>query len=272
LCKRGDIPFREYLDFLAHYQNERAFLPLVSISNHLQHAGLVLGAEKQQKIASLVRPWFENVLNDIGFEPTPDEKHTNAILREQLLWHAALSESESAIEFAAKQFADWMKGKTVHPDIMKSVLQIAAFTGNQQTFASLDERFQKSQVEHERMNILVAMGCFKEKEPLENALQYILDSVPARNKFVPVVVMAANPYAIPLLWDWYVSNLKPIEQFHPMLYERVVASIIPMAGMEDPQAVKEFFADYMQKSDKATDVIKLSLEKLEINLLMRAAN
>jgi tricorn protease interacting factor F2/3 len=121
------------------------------------------------------------------------------------------------------------------------------------------------------MNILVALGCFKEKEPLENALQYILDNVPARNKFVPVVAMAANPYAIPLLWDWYASHLEKIEQFHPMLYERVVASIIPTAGMEDPPAVKAFFEDYMHKSDKATDVIKLSLERLEINLRMRAA-
>ncbi|MBT8367671.1 MAG: hypothetical protein KJP23_23500, partial [Deltaproteobacteria bacterium] len=62
------------------------------------------------------------------------------------------------------------------------------------------------------------------------------------------------------------------ELFHPMLYERVVAAIVPVAGMEDPLAVKAFFADYMQKSDKATDVIKLSLERLEINLRMRAAN
>ncbi|MGD8344156.1 MAG: M1 family metallopeptidase [Desulfobacterales bacterium] len=272
LCKRGDVPFDAYLDFLGHYRDERAFLPLVSISNHLQHAYLVLDAEKQQKIASLVRPWFENVLSDIGFEPDSDEKHTTAILREQSLWHAALSGSESAIEFGVKQFADWMKGKTVHPDIMKSVLQIAAFTGDQQTFAYLDERFVQSQVEHERMNILVALGCFKEKEPLENALQYILDTVPGRNKFVPVVAMAANPHAIALLWDWYVSNLEQIEQFHPMLYERVVASIVPVAGMDHPQTVKDFFADYMQKTDKASDVIKLSLEKLDINLRMRAAN
>jgi tricorn protease interacting factor F2/3 len=93
--------------------------------------------------------------------------------------------------------------------------------------------------------------------------------VPARNKFIPVVAMAANPYAIPLLWDWYVSNLDQIEQFHPMLYERVVAAIVPMAGMDNPQEVQEFFEDFMQKTDKAKDVIKLSLERLEINLRMR---
>jgi tricorn protease interacting factor F2/3 len=272
LFKSGDIPFSEYLDFLVLYRNERAFLPLVSISNHLQHASLVLDAEKQQKIASLVRPWFKEVLNNIGFEPARDEKHTTAILREQLLWHAAISGSKSAIAFAGEHFELWLKGKTVHPDIMKSVLQISAFAGDQQTFTSLDQRFVQSKVEHERMNILVALGCFKEKEPLESALQYILDTVPGRNKFVPVVAMTTNPHAIALLWDWYVLNLEQIEQFHPMLYERVVAAIVPLAGMENPDAVKQFFKDYMQKTEKAKDVIKLSLERLEINLRMRAAN
>jgi tricorn protease interacting factor F2/3 len=269
LCKRGDVPFSEYLDFLAFYQDENEFLPLVSISNNLQHAYLVMDVEKKEKISSLVRPWFEKVLKHIGFQPGPDEKHTTAILREKLLWHAALSGSQSSIEFAGVQFADWMQDKSVHPDIMKSVLQIAALGGDQQTFAWLDQRFQSSQIEHERMNILIALGCFKEKDPLQNCLQYILDTVPARNKFVPVVAMASNPYAIPLLWDWYVSNLAQIEQFHPMLYERVVAAIVPVAGMDNPEAVKDFFEDYMQKTDTAKDVIKLSLERLEINLRMR---
>jgi tricorn protease interacting factor F2/3 len=74
------------------------------------------------------------------------------------------------------------------------------------------------------------------------------------------------------MWDWYVSNLDRIEQFHPLLYERVVAAIVPIAGLERADEVKAFFKDYMNKTGKAEDVIKLSLERLEINLRMRAAN
>jgi hypothetical protein len=162
-----------------------------------------------------------------------------------------------------------MQGQAGHPDLMKSIMQVGAFIGNDGSFEWLDRQFQSSEIEHERMNILVALGCFNQKVLIQKSLQYILDEVPARNKFVPVVAMASNPYAIPLLWDWYVSNLEQIEQFHPMLYERVIAAIVPTAGMERPQEVKAFFDDYMQKTDKAADVIKLSLEKLEINLRMR---
>ena len=81
--------------------------------------------------------------------------------------------------------------------------------------------------------------------------------------------MASNPHAVSLLWDWYVSNLEQIEEFHPMMYERVVAAVVPVAGMDRPDAVKDFFEDYMKKTDRAADVIRLSLERLEINLRMR---
>jgi tricorn protease interacting factor F2/3 len=154
---------------------------------------------------------------------------------------------------------------------MKSVLQVGAYTGNDQVYDWFVQRMDQSQIEHERMNILTALGCFKNDALIRNALQYVLDTVPARNKFIPVVAMSANPFAIPLIWDWYVAHLEEIEQFHPMLYERVVAAIIPAAGIEKTDEVRTFFDDYMKKKDKARDVIKLSLEKLEINLRMRAA-
>ena len=272
LCKNGTTAFGEYLKFLACYENEDAFLPLISISNNLQHASLVMGDSTREKISSQVRPWFEKVLKNMGYEPQPAEKHTTSILREQLIWHAVLSGSEKAADFGQKQFSGLMQDKAVHPDISKSVMQVGAFSGNAETFEWLNQRFQSSKVEHERMNILIALGCFKDGALIQKSQQYILDEVPARNKFIPVVAMAANPYAIPLLWDWYVSNLEQIEQFHPMLYERVVAAIVPVAGLDNPQQVREFFEDYIQKTDKAKDVIKLSLEKLEINLRMRSAN
>jgi predicted polyphosphate/ATP-dependent NAD kinase len=46
---------------------------------------------------------------------------------------------------------------------------------------------------------------------------------------------------------------------------------VPVAGLDNPRKVKKFFEDYIQKTDKAKDVIKLSLERLEINLRMRNA-
>ena len=87
------------------------------------------------------------------------------------------------------------------------------------------------------------------------------------------MALSANPHAIPILWKWYISKLEIIEsQFHPMLYERVVGSVIPACGIVFSDEVKDFFAGYLKKTDKAYDVIKLSLERLEIHLRFQAIN
>ena len=81
--------------------------------------------------------------------------------------------------------------------------------------------------------------------------------------------MGANLSAKSIMWHWYKSQIDVIENFHPMIYERIVATIIPSVGIEKPDEVTSFFEDYMARTQKAGDVIRLSLEKLNINLQMR---
>jgi len=57
-----------------------------------------------------------------------------------------------------------------------------------------------------------------------------------------------------------------------MMYERVIAAIVPVAGLEQPDEIKAFFSDYIKRKGKAVDVIKLSLERLEINIRIRERN
>jgi tricorn protease interacting factor F2/3 len=272
LVRGGEASLDEYLKFLSHYDQEDAYLPLASVANNLLSAYLVVDEGRKQKISSLARTRFERTLENIGYVPVGDEDHPTSMLRDQLIWDAALYGSEPIQEFAGNQFAALMRGSTVHPDIMKSVMQVGALCGNDQVFEWFDRRFRDSQIEHERMNILAALGCFKDEALIRRCRQYTLDTVPARNKFIPVVAMSSNPYAIPQMWDWYVSDLEKFEQFHPLLYERVLSAIIPAAGIQRAEEVKAFFNDYMKKKEIAREVIKLSLERLEVNIRMRAAN
>ena len=271
LAKSGNATLDEYLAFLSYYDNEDAYLPLASIAENLYSAYLVVQANRRQKITSLAVPKYEKVLANIGYEPAQDEDHPISMLRDQIIWDAALYGSRPTLDFIHDQFSMLMNGGSVHPDIMKSVMQAGALSGDELAFDWFDQRLRASQIEHERMNILAAIGCFRDTRLIIKAQSYILESVPARNKFIPVVALCANPHAISLMWDWYVSNLKQIEQFHPMLYERVVAAVIPTAGLQRAEEVKAFFEKYRSKTNMAKDVINLSLERLEINLRMRNA-
>jgi aminopeptidase N len=269
LVRSGHVSIDDYLQFLGSYSKEDAFLPLTSIAGNMFRAFLIFQGATRDKILSTGKSLLERVLSDIGFDPEPDERHTVSILRDQILWHLALYDSADVLEFAAAKFSSLMRGKTLHPDIMRSVMQIGALQGDKSVFEWFTERLASSESEHERMNMLAALGSFKEQNLIERAQKYILEKVPPRNKFVPIMYMAANPHAAPQMWAWYRSNLESLEKFHPMHYERVIAAIVPVAGLGREEEIDSFFQGYMAKKEKAKDVIKLSLERLKINSRMR---
>ncbi|MCP3952618.1 MAG: M1 family metallopeptidase [Desulfobacterales bacterium] len=270
--RSGTIGFGEYLDFIQVYKDESAYLVLTAIASNLSLAHHVLPEAWQVKIEDVARPWFERVLARIGYQPVPAEKQTTSILRDQLIWDAVRYGSEDLTRFAAEQFLTLIWGGQIHPDIMKSVMQAGARAGDEETLTWFKQRFETTAIEHERMNILTALGGFAGPEQIAAVGQYILEKVPPRNKFVPAMALAENPCAAGFLWQWYQDNLDQLEQVHPMIYERVIAAVISAAGLGAPDAVEQFFTTYMEKNAQTKDVISLSLERLKINLRMREKN
>jgi hypothetical protein len=116
---------------------------------------------------------------------------------------------------------------------------------------------------------MAALGCFRDGETLARARDYVLDHVPDRNRFMPLVAMASNPYAVADLWGWFVDAQERFKDFHPLLFERVIAAIVPVAGLVDPTAVRAFCEGYLETNPHFRSVVALSLEKLEINRRFR---
>ena len=272
MVRAAKAPFDAYLKFLDYYEQEDAYLPLSSMDDNLFAAALLLGEAWHSRIAEKGCALAGKTLKRIGTTPSSKEPQTVSLLREQLIWHAALYGHEAIIDFAKKQFSTLTGGSALHPDLSKCIMQTGALTEGDVAFNWLLDRLETSTSEHERMNALTALGCFSKKDLLQQAAQYALDSVPPRNKFIPLVSMATNPYATPFLWRWFLNHVDALETFHPMLYERVIGAVVPIAGMADPESVRSFFKDYLKKKKLAGGVIRLSLEKLEINLNLRQAS
>ncbi len=268
LVRKGDAPVDEYLEFLSNYENEDAFLPLISIAGNVFHAYLVLKGAQRRKVASVGKSLLEKVLSNIGYEPRRDETPTTSILRDNIITHAVMYGSEDAAWFARSKFSSLQGGEGIHPDIMKSIMRVGALNGTDETFTWLVQRFESSENEHERINILAALGGFSQKTLIEKTQEYILRGVPDRNKFIPIAYLASNPHAIPSMWEWYVSHVPTLEQLHPVHYERIIEAIVPTCGIGKEQEVRAFFEDYMRQKDKAEDVIELALERLQVNSRM----
>ncbi len=262
MVRAGREPLGVYLNFLNWYEREEDYMPLVSIDQHLRYAHLVTGGNEGSRIAATGRALASRVLAHIGFEPTPDESHAVAALRDQFIFSAVAYGSEEAMAFvnAAADRAD------LHPDVLKGVCQADALLNDGAAFERLIGRFQNAGSEHERLVVLAAMGCFRDPDVLDRARSYVLTNVPDRNRFIPLTVMGRNPHAVGDLWNWFAGAQAQLADFHPLLLERVIAAVIPVAGMEAPEAVKAFFEGYLHTHPQAADVVRLSLEKLAINL------
>lgn len=269
LVKANHIDSNEYVRFLKNFADENEFLPLTSVASNLYQAFIVLKESKRDEIKKFGAEFFEKVLLRIGFDPSSQEPVTTSILRDQILWHAYVYGCRQADAFGRDRFLRLLKGESIHPDIMKAVLQIGAQTHKHEALEYMQKRFKVSESEHERMNILAGLACFRESDLIHKALDFALTEVPSRNKFMPIAAMGVNPYAEPMLWEWFVNNLQQLEKMHPLHLERVITGITPIAGIEKAPEVRGFLESYVARSPKIRDSVTLALEKLEINIGMR---
>jgi tricorn protease interacting factor F2/3 len=270
-AKSGTIAAEDYLAFLSHYREEDAFLPLAGIAANLFLTYLIMEGDGRDKAAGLGRELTRKLLTRIGFEPDAGESHTTSMLRDQIILPAVIFGLDSAADFAARRFDALSRGEPVHPDIMKSIMQAGAWMDCKGAFGWFKQRLATAESEHERMNILAALGSFRAEGTLEEARRYVLDEVPDRNKFVTICHMALNPSAVPHMWEWCLAHLEALEQLHPIHFERIVAGIVPVCGMGRQQEVEAFFSDYMERKKIAKDTIRMALEKLAVYSRMRGS-
>ncbi|MEJ2155437.1 MAG: M1 family metallopeptidase, partial [Desulfobacteraceae bacterium] len=271
LVRAGRFSLDDYIDFIAAYETESAYLPLVSIVSNLQHACGVVPEERRSHIGKVGCAIADRVLARIGMTPEPEEPHTRAALRNQLLFQAAAWGSTSAADFAVDAFEKMIAGEGVPADIARSVMQVGALKKGEAALKWFKQRFADSPSEHERMNILAGMVAFDQWELVEAALAFSLESVPPRNQFMPIAAAGSNPVAAPHLWAWYRSHLSDLEAFHPLLYERVITGIVPLGGLGNEEDVRTFFDAYLEARPQLKDAVELAEEYMAINARLRAS-
>ncbi|MHA2238462.1 MAG: ERAP1-like C-terminal domain-containing protein, partial [Candidatus Hodarchaeales archaeon] len=258
----------DYLDFMEYYTEEDDYLPLVAMSANLVHAFQVVES-RRERISAIGFKAFFKVLKQIGYEPKEDETNKVTNLRSSLLISSYLFNDEGVAEFGLQKFNEYLEGKSVHPDLLSSIMRIGAAQAPS-SYSTLISKLEGADTpEPEVINILRAIGSFEEKDLLLKALEYVIEKVPSKNKYLPIAIAARNLFIVDHLWDWFKENKDELEKLHSMHFETVISTVVSLAGLNNPEEVKTYFEDYMQKKDLAKDTIKMTLERLAINSRLR---
>ena len=269
LVKSGSATMPAFLRLADNYTGETDYLPLSSLDSHLFEAFMLLEGEIRQQIAQTTDRLADAALAAIGDVPAANESQTRAMLRDGLMVHGALMGNRRILEFLTGQFGNFLKGREIAPDIFRAVMTAGAVTGDQTALTTMINRLESSRVEHERMTLVAALGSFSQWPLLEKALDYALERVPDRIRFMPLVAAAGNPVAGNRLWDWFEGHVGRMGNMHPLLFERVVAAFVPGPGLGDPQRTMAFCKAMLEKQPRLKDVLALSLERLAINAAFR---
>jgi tricorn protease interacting factor F2/3 len=269
MARAGRVAPSRFLDFLDAYGEEEDFLPAVGLAENLHLMYLVADGAVRERAAGVGKRLLDGMLKRIGFEPKDGERNTTRMLRDAILFRTMMFGSEAARTWGEEKFRRLLGGGQVHPDIQKSVLQMGAWLRPGEAFDWFAKHLTTSESEHERLNILMAMGCLSDEAVMRNALAHALEKVPQRNRHLPLVSCAANPMAQPFLWEWFVSNISQLEAFHPILFERVVDALAPVCGLGREASVRAFFKDFLSRKKTGEATIRIALEFLAVNERMR---
>lgn len=269
LTRSGRKGAGQYLDFLDNYAHEDRFLPLASMADHLHQLFLIGPDDIRKRAGRSGRQLVQRVLDAIGPVPATAELHTTAMLRNQLLGRSAVWENESMTAFATNLFQQWMDGQALPADIASAVMNVGAYTLKDKALKWLLHSLEKTPSEQERVNILSAMGAFPDWDLVATALTHALAQVPGRIRHLPILSACGNPACFSELWPWYQAHRQTLEGLHPILYERVLTAMIPVAGLDDADKVVDFMTTYRQKHPSLDGAIEMGLENLAINERLR---
>ncbi len=269
--RAGEANLQEYLDFIEYYSSEDNYLSISSISDQLYSIWILGDEPVSTQIASIGREFLENVLERIGYEPSEEEDPTISIIRGGLINNASAFSSIKAREFVLSLFEKLRDNKQISPDLLNTVLQIAARETND--FDWFINKFESAETEQEKVNYTVALGKFSKLELIEKIQIYIFENIPSRNRMAAIGSLASNPIfnreGTYKLWEWYLANLDNFEKLHPYMYQGAITSIIPQC-VDNEDDIKAFFKDYVKKNPIIKDALDIALELMQINSKLKS--
>lgn len=268
LCISNQASFRNYLDFVRHYEDEDDYVVLSDIVGSLNFFYTLLSKEEfWQEIKEFNQNFFNKIFSKIGWDAVKGEKPTTALLRGQIINSLGRLEDEKIIAEAKLRFKNLIKTDQLNPDLRGSVYSIIAWSGNTSTYQKILDLYRKSPTQEEMVRLLSSLANFQDKKLLSKTLAFTLSKeVRTQNLFQPIARMVTNPHGKELVWPWIKQNWRGIvSRFgigNPLL-NRIIGSVSIESDFEKEKEIKKFFTKHHVPGTEMK--LAQTLERIRIN-------
>jgi puromycin-sensitive aminopeptidase len=264
LAQGGISSVDKALAFVDAYRNETNFAVWSVIAEKLGNVANILDGEPievQTKFDTFAQSIFRPVLDRVGWDKKPGESNKDAFLRELAI--ASLGEygDPDTITKAHEKFAAHTSGETpLDPDLRRAVYKIVAANGTEVEYQQFMDLYRKTDLQEEKVRILVSLGSFTKPNLIEQALAFAIpdetkESAPKANAYMLMTSLFKNPYAREKAWEFTKEHWDTILETYgdaQLLLRRFIAPAAEFHSLETARDIEAFFATHKAPSSQRT--------------------
>ena len=270
LSRAGLLPVTQFLELARAYENEDDASVWGDLASNLRDIEQLISTESvHPAYQQFARSLFGPAARRAGWEPRPGDGHLDALLRTTVLGQAGSYEDPELLQQAGDLFQKYLGDHdAVHPDLRGVVFGLAGHGGDQSAYDQLWELESQTELQEEKMRLLMALTRFQQTELLTKTLEQSLSSrVRTQDTIMVVAGVAANPKGRNTAWEFVKSNWTELDRRYGgggFGLMRLVSICSHFNSEERMADIDNFFAEH--PAPAADRTIQQALERVRLNI------
>jgi aminopeptidase N len=168
LARAGIVKYDTAVDIIRYIKKEKHYIPWLSaISHGLTFLSQRVNGEKNAEVFSwFIKDTMDGIYKQLKFAPQTTDRRTDIYNRINIATWACKYGHEECIKESKEMFAKFMAAPLtrINKDQRSYVYCNGVRYGGKTEFDFLYERFLKEDIAAEQLNLLIGMGCTKDKD------------------------------------------------------------------------------------------------------------
>jgi alanyl aminopeptidase len=222
---------------------------------------------------------FQARARKLGWIPRADEPDDVRLLRPELVRAVATYGGDQELAKQAEKLAQqWLADHAaVNPDILRAVLDTAAFYGDLSLFNRFLAEFQKTPDRQEKQRLLGAMTSFRNRAAIEAGMQAVLTRTVSLADGFPLMLYSGQNYTgtRKMAFEFVRAHFDRIMTGSPSIFGFDLAEYLPQVGASfcDAQSrneLRSFFEPLEQKYPGMTRPLAQVTERIDLCIAKKA--
>ena len=269
LSRAGLLPITQFLELAGSYAGETDASVWSDLASNLRDIEqLIAGEPVHPAYQRFGRELFGPAARRAGWTPRAQDGHLDSLLRSTVLGQAGSYNDEETLVQASDLFRRYLENPdSVHPDLRGIVFALAAQGGDSTTYDQLWGLEERTNLQEEKIRLLLAMSRFQDVGLLNNTLESSLTArVRSQDTITVVASVAANPKGRQPAWDFVKDNWSEFDRRYGgggFGLMRLVSICNSFSSDEQRADVENFFTE--NPAPAAERTIRQALERMRLN-------